>query len=770
MLFYFPFIRYNMKTIKIFQWLWLCLLVVALPLTIGCSSDDEEDASSNLLTIAEADLTQLVSYETNYYSFTINSRASWKATLKEADAKNWLTLVKAEGVGGTEKLGFDVKQNTSKESRTATIVVTCQKLTKEIVVTQAGTTIEEMSPSEVANLDKYYKPAELGNMNMFRNNSQWSWYRHKQSEHFFVFWEPGFGADPNSAELPSDLRVDIDDLLVKAEQFYKTNVEKLKFAEVGQGKSYLDKYKMEIYLFYQTDWMATGSGYGNTIGALWINPGTCQPVGSTIAHEIGHSFQYQVACDKLLNGTISELPAGFLDQGFRYGYTASGEGGNAFWEQCAQWQSFQDYPGELFGYHVDVWKANYHRHFNHEWMRYASYWMQYYWIQKHGIDAVAAIWKESKFPDDPLTTYQRLYCGNSLDKLYEDLYDYAARMVTYDIDVVRNYVTNAACDYSTKMFDVGNSYYQVGYASCPGTSGFNIIPLNLPESGNTISAVFEGLATGSALAGDDPGSVIDGDGKIVASVSEYNSNSNTNAGWRYGFVAVVNGKAQYSPMYKNSSAVLSYDVPNGTTNLYMVVMGAPDNYQSHPWDDDELNDAQWPYKVKFENTNLLGSVILDPDAQPKDITLTYNLSFAPDAVDYTGAAVNLNDNGDIAKVAQAFVMQPSAIKGVLLAAKSTPAEGKIVFAGVNKDGSLNYSTTANGFGFWFDSNGDVTVWGSTNDSKLFGEFSESGFEFTIGQYPGKCASGDKYTIKEALVYKKNGELYRATFVFNVTIH
>ena len=34
------------------------------------------------------------------------------------------------------------------------------------------------------------------------------------------------------------------------------------------------------------------------IGALWVNPSTCKPVGSTIGHEIGHSFQYQVSADK----------------------------------------------------------------------------------------------------------------------------------------------------------------------------------------------------------------------------------------------------------------------------------------------------------------------------------------------------------------------------------------------------------------------------------------------------------------------------------------
>lgn len=194
-------------------------------------------------------------------------------------------------------------------------------------------------------------------MDMFSRDAKWSFYRHKQSEHFIVFWEVGFGKDPNAKSVSESMRVDVDDLLAKAEQFYLTNIETLKFAEVGQGKSYLDRYKMQIYLLYQEEWLATGSGYDDVIGALWINPSTCKPVGSTIAHEIGHSFQYQVYCDKLLNGAAKDF-----HQGFRYGFGPNGEGGNGFWEQCAQWQSLQTYPQELFGYHVDVWKANYHRH------------------------------------------------------------------------------------------------------------------------------------------------------------------------------------------------------------------------------------------------------------------------------------------------------------------------------------------------------------------------------------------------------------------------
>lgn len=128
--------------------------------------------------------------------------------------------------------------------------------------------LQVMDESEIEDFDKYYKPAEFEGIDMLRSDAKWSWFRSKQSEHFFVFWEAGFGDDPNAETVPANLRVDIDDLLEKAELFYRTNVEKLKFTETGQGKSFLDRYKMEIYLLYQEEWLATGSGYDNTIGAF----------------------------------------------------------------------------------------------------------------------------------------------------------------------------------------------------------------------------------------------------------------------------------------------------------------------------------------------------------------------------------------------------------------------------------------------------------------------------------------------------------------------
>lgn len=91
---------------------------------------------------------------------------------------------------------------------------------------------------------------------MLYSEAYYSWWRMKQSDHFFVFWSPEFGDDPNASTVAENMRVDVDDLLKKAEQFYKTNIETLGMAKTGQGQSMLDDYKMQIYLIYQDEWLA----------------------------------------------------------------------------------------------------------------------------------------------------------------------------------------------------------------------------------------------------------------------------------------------------------------------------------------------------------------------------------------------------------------------------------------------------------------------------------------------------------------------------------
>ncbi|MUP37235.1 DUF4859 domain-containing protein [Labilibaculum sp. 44] len=601
---------------------------------------------------------------------------------------------------------------------------------------------------------KFYVPLEFKDNDYTSASSTWCYERSKQSDHFILFWAAGYGKnDPGAAEVPDNLRVDIDDLLEKAEVFYDLNVNTLKFAETGVGKSNLDQYKMQIYLFYQEEWMAFGAGYDDTIGALWVNPGTVQPVGAVIAHEIGHSFQYQTFCD--LGGKV----------GFRYGF--GGNGGNAFWEQTAQWQSFQAYPEQVFeNNNFPVYCENCFRHVCHEDYRYASYFIHYYWAEKHGIDIIGKIWREAQEPEDPIEAYMRIN-GLTVDGLNAELYEAATKFVTWDLDALRSLGENYIGKHTYKFYQLTDGSYQVAYSKCPSSTGYNVIPLNVPTVGTVITTSFTALTPGSALAAGDPGTYTDSE--ISGTATNYNSSSLTRAGWRYGYVALLdNGQRVYGEMNRKTAGSVEFTVPEGCVNLWFVVLGAPSTYEAHPWDEKESNDDQWPYKLKFSNTDILGNITIDPNAAPEDLTLTYDISFAA-ADDYSGATVNLNANGDINKVAQAFVMQPSAISSNMLGAKETPSEGKIAFAAVESDGSLNYETTANGYGFWFDSVGGVIGWDSENDSKLFSEFSSSSFELNIGQYPGKSVAGDTYTVKESLVYTKDGTQYQVTFVMNITI-
>ena len=700
--------------------------------------------------------------EDTFYSYSFTSLSNWTATVTEG--ADWLSLREKEGIGGFKTLGLvcdkfvvTVEQGQTADPtstvRNAVVVIKCGASEQTIHVTQTANVVEKVD--EIEDIEKYYKPAEFGNMDMYSSASRWSFARMKQSDHFFVFWEAGFGDDPNAESVPAELRVDIDDLLQKAEQFYNTNITRLGMATVGQGKSYLDQYKMEIYLLYQTEWLATGSGYDDVIGALWVNPSTCQPVGSTIGHEIGHSFQYQVYCDQVLNGAPNDFSTGF-----RYGYDGS-NGGNGFWEQCAQWQSYQDYPQQYFGDGwYSVWPSNCHRHFEHEWMRYASYWLQCYWTEKHGDKTVASIWQNSRYPYDAIQTYSQLYNGDSWNATAAELYDYAARMATYDVLGPREYSAAHLNDYTTKFYDSGDGYYQVAYAQCPGSTGFNIIPLN-PVAGQQISADFVGLEMGAALAAGDPGEYMKSE-KYEGIVTNYNKVDKVgNEGWRYGFAAYLNdGSRKYSEMFSDANGTATWTVPAGTEHLYMIVMGAPKEYVQSAWDENELTDAQYPYKVKFTGTDLKGNFDIDPTADPKDITLQFTVPCSANSGEYLQGTVDLGANKDLA---QAFVLKPSDIIGKIQAVGAQPAEGNIVWACLQSDGSYSYNSTANN-GFWCNTQGDNVGWSGGSGYVEF-----AGLTISYGQYPGKNNAGDSFKLTPTLIYTRDGVQYKAaielTFVF-----
>ena len=739
---------------RIFSYFFLLLATANFA---ACSSSDGDSTTAVAPTLSETEVN--VACDATFYSLTVSSRTVWTATVENGG--DWLKLVSGKGTGGaSEKLSFEMTKNTTKQPRVANIKVASGSASTSLKVTQAGTTVEVMDASQVKDFDKYYKPKEF-NFDMLRSDAKWSWFRSRQSEHFFVFWEAGFGDDPNSSELPQGMRVDIDDLLKKAEQFYKTNINRLGMVVTGQGKSYLDQYKMEIYLLYQTEWLATGSGYDDTIGALWVNPSTCQPVGSVIGHEIGHSFQYQTYCDNVKNGAANDFKSGY-----RYGYEGS-NGGCGFWEQCAQWQSYQDYPQQALNDDWNaVWYQQCHRHFEHEWQRYASYYLQYYWTELHGDKTLGRIWNESKYPEDASGAYMRIF-GVNYENYKKQLFAYAQRCVTFDFDGTRSYFTNQNTLYKTTLYNQ-DGYYQIGYEQCPQPTGFNVINLEVPAAGTKVTVSMEALKAGSKLPDADPGNQVDGDFKVVGNTTNYNKVGSDQA-IAYGFVALKeDGSRDYSEMsLTDAKGTAVYTVPAKTKMLYLVVQGAPKSYRQCPWDEKEETDMQCPYRFKIDGTDLYGNFSIDETKDPADVAFTFDVKCNAASEDYIQGSIQLQGS-DLKKLAQAFVMQPSVLSGATLpiAAGQTaePAEGKVALGLIQSDGKITYQYTAN-VGFWCNAKGDLDNWGDT--APVYVEYDKDSFTLTYGHRFGVSKAGEKYVLKPVLVYTKGGKQYKATLTLNL---
>ena len=520
---------------------------------------------------------------------------NWKITLPEGC--DWVSVSPDHGDGSSSRQNatLTVDANPDPDSRKAKLTFHAGATQETITITQDGR-VKVLTPADVPNLDKIYIPQEFSGMDLYRSDSKWFFGRSRQSEHFIVFWEKGY--EPYGDTTPGDLKptnalyVNIDDLLEKAEEFFRVNVDVLKFADLESGKSNLNKYKMEIFILHQTQWVATGGGYDNVIGALWINPATCHPVGSTIAHEIGHSFQYMVYADAIAGGAPNDFSTGF-----RY---EIGQG-CGFWEQSAQWQSYQSYADQAFTtVNFTEFVNNCHRHFTHEHQRYASYFLMWHWASLHGVQEIGEIWRTAKKPEDPIQAYQRKH-GLTMEQLNGMLYDYAARCVAWDFSAQTTNleegkltgVTQSVKEFGKSKigaigwkgnYDKESGFYTVDYSRAPEATGFNHIRLKVPEDGH-FRVEFEGLPNAEGFNKVKDASI---------------------AGWNVGFVSLLtDGSLVYSECTRvRDAADISYSIPDGTQKLWMVVAVTPETYLQHLWDEDNTNDEQWPFRVKFTGTDL----------------------------------------------------------------------------------------------------------------------------------------------------------------------
>jgi hypothetical protein len=186
-------------------------------------------------------------------------------------------------------------------------------------------------------------------------------------------------------------------------------------------------------------------------------------------------------------------------------------------------------------------------------------------------------------------------------------FEYAQKTTTFDYDHVRSYVGTRYSRYSVSLINVADGWKQITYSQCPQPTGFNAIPLNVPEVGTEVKVSLRPLAAGSALASGDAGTQVDGDGNKVGTVKNYNSTSVAgHEQLAYGFVGVkTDGTRVYGDMNlatPDAEGTATFTIADKFRNLWVVVQGAPTKYFQCPWDDKEETDHQLPYQIKIEGT------------------------------------------------------------------------------------------------------------------------------------------------------------------------
>lgn len=419
--------------------------------------------------------------------------------------------------------------------------------------------------------------------------SGYNFAHHLESEHFAVFWDVRYGENPAKIQYPGDGNVaNANTVLSIAEKCWQMYANELGFLE--EGHSTTDRYKIQLYIPYQKDWRADASGTDGVSGGMTgighFNPWAAVARGGhTIAHEVGHTFQYLVSAD------LGTDAARHYDRGWRWGW--GGGNDNGWWESCADWQAYQIFPerqftdGEYFEQHL----SSHYLNMLHEDWRYACCYIHDWWVMKRGRKVIGQMWRATVPYEDPIDTYKRMH-GLTQEQFCDELMEGYMRMATWDIDGVRDRAKHRIGQHKKFLTTVNaaQAIYTTSTQTCIQNYGYHITNMTRPTAGTTVKAHFTGLTDAQG----------------------YHYIYKERAGWRYAFVALMADDTRvYGEVKADKEGTAELTIPEGhgtCKNLFFVVMGAPTQHWAHPWtsgktgSDWAQNNEQWPYQVQFEQT------------------------------------------------------------------------------------------------------------------------------------------------------------------------
>ena len=388
-----------------------------------------------------------------------------------------------------------------------------------------------------------YIPEELRGNDFTSNDSQWSYHRMACTPNVVCFWEKGFGDDLSKApDLDGQpMTVNLDCLLSRVEYFYNVYRDMMGFLLPG---SKAERYRMMVMLKYSLEGTAYGGSYDDTIGALWITPNRVQDKTlNCIAHELGHSFQIQIACDG----------------------QSQGMGGGIF-ETSAQWMLWQVNPRWTTdeNYHWEAFKKQIYLGLFHPDNMYHAPFVLEYWSMLHGLTYMADMFRGGRQGEDFAQTYMRMY-GVDTKQMGDELLDCYSRLITFDFPDKRKESLRYACELQSEMADTLGGWKKP--VDAPQTYGFNVVEIPLPAIGHTVKIRFCGLPT------------------------------QENTGYRYGLVAVDDKNVPtYMGKCSDLKRTLTYKNPGNIRGLYLVVVGCPTKEYKPT---SGVGPATYPYMIRY---------------------------------------------------------------------------------------------------------------------------------------------------------------------------
>lgn len=414
-----------------------------------------------------------------------------------------------------------------------------------------------------------YIPNYLRDTNIV-DGKQFSWDKTAESENFIVIWGDSSNLDPLLASNP-ELRFNPESILDTMEFIFDAFAE-LGFIQDTFGTN-LNQYKVPIIMLNTfgptgVQGWAFGGDVDGIIGAFWAHPLAMQD-GGVAAHEFTHSLQAQVNIDYR---AINSLGIVWQNSGI-------------FWETHANFMRNILYPRaasavlmDLYG--MEAWG---------QWKNtYENYHLLFAIEEEDGIDIINRMWRESFSEEYPIAAYKRLM-GIDQKELNDKMYKYARRMATLDFPLnnigtfmrenrefhLWNFLPVLQTVHTILKKNPENANHFIApYELAPEEYGYNIIPLNPIQDSCAVIIKFKG-----------------------------HTDANSFAGWRYGFVTSLSDGtiSRYSEIYSAVEDSIAFSLESHETQMYLVVMGAPNEITTSP-DNDTWKGYPKHYRFPYELT------------------------------------------------------------------------------------------------------------------------------------------------------------------------